>query len=409
MTTRHLAGLRIPDPGTCASGAPALHLRSGPAEPSTAPKAAARPGRTLACRRLDRPQQRCKSVSTALAASSSHTTPTQGMTRTDPPPARRPATPDLAARSSPPRFAADLQQSGFGTGIVRLRPVRDQVNSWRLAGPVLVSANLPSSRQAVGLEQPNAARITDYLLHGGHNLAVDRDAANVVLRWAPQLRPALRANLLFAQRAARHLARAVGVRQFLDLGSGPAGGLPAAVARAVRDARVVYLHDDPVTVGLADALHHTDPRTTVIGADLRDAATVLQHLHRHGVVDLGQPVAVFAIGSLDLLDGGDAAALTAALHRITAPGSVMAVCHASPGRSHALGGQPVHPVVALYADTPTPLRPRGRDELARLLTGYTLQRPGLLAPHRWRPDDPHDQPDTGRRGPLFLAGVGRRA
>jgi hypothetical protein len=68
------------------------------------------------------------------------------------------------------------------------------------------------------------ARVYDYWLGGKDNFAVDRIAAERVITAHPDIVRSARGNRAFLGRAVRYLVREAGVRQFLDIGTGPAGG-----------------------------------------------------------------------------------------------------------------------------------------------------------------------------------------
>src|SRR4051812_39615407 len=69
------------------------------------------------------------------------------------------------------------------------------------------------------LAVPNAARVYDYLLGGGHNFAADREFAEEMLRIMPSANAYAMATRAFVNRATQWLVRH-GIRQFLDIGSG---------------------------------------------------------------------------------------------------------------------------------------------------------------------------------------------
>lgn len=72
----------------------------------------------------------------------------------------------------------------------------------------------------VDITKPSAARAYDAFLGGGHNFEVDRRFAEQAEQVFPGVSNACRANRDFLRRAVLWGMRA-GVRQFLDLGSGP--------------------------------------------------------------------------------------------------------------------------------------------------------------------------------------------
>src|SRR4051794_7195595 len=112
----------------------------------------------------------------------------------------------------------------------------------------------------VDLNVPNAARMYDYALGGGHNFAVDRELVERAESTMPGARLIAHANRSFLGRVVRWLI-ASGVRQFLDLGSGiPTLGNVHEVAQdAAPDARIVYVDIDPVAVEHSTALLADNP------------------------------------------------------------------------------------------------------------------------------------------------------
>jgi hypothetical protein len=68
------------------------------------------------------------------------------------------------------------------------------------------------------------ARIYNYWLGGKDNFAADRQAAEEVLDVMPVMAQVARSNRLFLSTAVHYLAARLGIRQFLDIGT----GLPTA-------------------------------------------------------------------------------------------------------------------------------------------------------------------------------------
>src|SRR6201995_1800210 len=153
----------------------------------------------------------------------------------------------------------------------------------------------------------NQARIYDYLLGGQDNYAADRAAVDAVLKVAPEMGFAARANRAFLGRVVRYLAAQAGIRQFLDIGTGiPTAGNTHQVAQAVApESRVVYVDYDPVVLAPARALLTSNKAgaTQYIDADLRDTGTILGQAGR--LLDFTQPVAVTLIAILHAIPDFD--------------------------------------------------------------------------------------------------------
>ncbi len=234
------------------------------------------------------------------------------------------------------------------------------------------------------IKRPNAARIYDYLLGGGHNFAADRRAADDLLRVAPDIVTAVRANRVFLASTVRY-ALAAGIRQVLDLGCGlPTAGSAHRIAHAVDPTvRVVYVDSDPV-VTAAGRLLARNEHVGVVHADLRSVDTVLAHPETRRLVDFGQPLAVLALCVLHFIPG-DLSTIADTLRERISPGSLLAISHATmpPGEDCATKADAV---LGLYAQTPTPLHFRPRDQIARLLTGLDLVPPGVVPVNAWDPD-----------------------
>jgi hypothetical protein len=269
----------------------------------------------------------------------------------------------------------------------------------------------------IDLERPNAARMYDYFLGGAHNFQVDRAAAEAVLAIAPDVRDAARANRRFLHRAVGY-ALDNGVRQFLDLGSGiPTVGNVHEIAHTVDPAaRVVYVDCEPVALAHARALLEGLDTVKVVEADIRDTATVLNHPTTRRLIDFDQPVAILLVSVLHFIPG-DLTAMTADLRRTMAPGSYLAISHASTVAATAQ----TDAVQQLYARTPTPLELRTPEQIRSLFGDLALIPPDprdatvpadLVPITRWRPaDEDRPLPPTEADSPFiagFLAAVGHK-
>src|SRR6201986_2794259 len=176
----------------------------------------------------------------------------------------------------------------------------------------------------------NQARIYDYLLGGKDNYAADRAAVDAVLKVAPEMGFAARANRAFLGRVVRYLAAQAGIRQFLDIGTGiPTAGNTHQVAQAVApESRVVYVDYDPIVLAHARALltSHEAGATEYIDADLRDTGTILSQAAR--LLDFTQPVAVTILMVLHVIPDSDGPqAILAKVMDALPSGSYLALSH----------------------------------------------------------------------------------
>ncbi|WP_433154821.1 SAM-dependent methyltransferase [Actinomadura nitritigenes] len=256
----------------------------------------------------------------------------------------------------------------------------------------------------VDSQRPSVARVYDFLLGGGHNFASDRDLATGLLRIEPRARELAHANRAFLRRAVRAAARA-GVDQFVDIGSGiPTQGNVHEVAQSVNPhARVVYVDNDDVAVAHSRSILAGNDRATVVQADMRRPAEILEHAELNRVVDLSRPVAFLLVAALHLVkDDEDPAGIASALRDAGAPGSHLVLSHltheAQPGKTAAIG--------KLYDRATSPAVSRSHAEILRFFDGWDLLDPGLVYVPLWRPDDGDEVRDPERF--LVFGGVGRR-
>lgn len=224
---------------------------------------------------------------------------------------------------------------------------------------------------------PNVARIYDYLLGGAQNFAVDRAAAETILRQWPSLRAAARANRNFLRVVVEH-AVSLGITQFLDLGSGipTVGSVHEIARRRAPEARVAYVDDEPVAVAHSRTLLAGTPGVTVTEVDLRDADAVLAAPGVAGLLDLERPVALLALAVFHFVGDDDLArAVLDRYRRALCPGSVLAMTHASTG----------YPVAAREEvnRTPTPVTPRSPERIAGLLGAFRVSADGMSDTSVW--------------------------
>jgi S-adenosyl methyltransferase len=169
------------------------------------------------------------------------------------------------------------------------------------------------------------ARIYNYWLGGKDNFAVDREAAEQVMRSYSAILPGVRANRAFLGRAVRYLAAEGGIRRFLDIGTGiPSADNTHEVAQAAApDSRVVYVDNDPIVLAHARALLTSVTGTTAyLDADVRDPATILAGAA--ATLDFGQPIAVMLIAIMHCVpDEDDPYAIVRQLMAAVPPGSYL--------------------------------------------------------------------------------------
>jgi hypothetical protein len=236
----------------------------------------------------------------------------------------------------------------------------------------------------VNVERPSVARVYDYYLGGSHNFAVDREFAEQVMRAMPDAPTAAKENRAFLRRAVRHLCE-LGIRQFIDLGSGiPTAGSVHEVAQGIDPtATVVYVDIDPVAYAHSRAILANNPHATVVRADLRQPAEVLADPQLRAHIDFGQPVGILLVAVLHFVpDEERPADIVAGYARAVAPGSHVVVSHLSAeGMDDA-----TDEALTLYKRSATNVVARRSRDLATLLGDLRVVEPGIVALPQWRPE-----------------------
>ena len=256
---------------------------------------------------------------------------------------------------------------------------------------------------AIDTSVAHAARVYDYWLGGKDNFAADREAGDQVIAAQPAVLIGVRANRAFLGRAVRYLAGQLGIRQFLDIGTGiPAANNTHEVAQsAAPGSRVVYVDNDPIVLVHARALlNNTDGPTAYLDADLRDPGKILRAAAR--TLDFSQPVAVMLLMILHLIpDSDDPYRIVRRLMDATAPGSHLVLSHPASDIDAAAAARATQRYNALVSP---PQTRRTHAEVCRFFDGLHLLEPGVVATNRWRPVDGVGSPC---RAPNH-AGVGRK-
>jgi S-adenosyl methyltransferase len=182
----------------------------------------------------------------------------------------------------------------------------------------------------------------------------------------------------------------VGIRQFLDIGTGlPSHDNTHEVAQRVApESRIVYVDNDPLVLAHAEALLTSNPNgaTDYINADLNDPATIVDIAATK--LDFTQPVAIMLMGILGhvpITDEDDQAAnsIVARLKAELPSGGYLAIydgTNTDPAYVEA---------IRLYNEGGSvPYHLRSPDQGGRFFDGLELVDPGAVQIQQWRPDNP---------------------
>jgi len=264
------------------------------------------------------------------------------------------------------------------------------------------------------LNRPSEARVYDYYLGGACNFAADREFGKAQIARYPDMPLIARENRSFLQRAVRHLV-GVGVRQFLDIGSGlPTAGNVHQVADAAApgETRVVYVDHDPIAQSHSQLLlrKEGDPaRHAALWADLLDTAELWHQVSNTGLIDPAEPVGLLLVAMLHFVpDDRDPMRAVRWLQDRLVPGSFLVLSHATGEALPEKARQAAERVRADYEEQATnPGVFRSRAEVAALFGDWPLIDPGLVWTPQW-PDvsAPNYEGELARA--FILAGMARK-
>lgn len=270
-----------------------------------------------------------------------------------------------------------------------------------------------ASQVPIGVDPsiPTPARIYDYMLRGEHYLDVDARAAEQILSAVPEIRDCAWSNRGFHQRAAKWISER-GIRQFIDIGSGlPTVGNTHDVVQVVnREARVVYIDNDPMVEAQSRTLLASAGTTTVIRGDLREPNTILGNPELRRLIDFSKPTGVLMTAVLMFVsDSSDPWSLVARYMDALPSGSYLSLSHITDDRKPPLA---VERFRAVFDKASEHMHFRSRDDIARFFDGLELvppyegAEPELTFTGVWGAEDPVAADTDGSR--WLYCGVARR-
>ncbi|MFF8282472.1 SAM-dependent methyltransferase [Streptomyces albus] len=229
------------------------------------------------------------------------------------------------------------------------------------------------------------ARVWNYWLGGKDYYAIDQQVGDHIAGMYPSIREVARADRAFLGRVVRYLAGEMGIRQFLDIGTGlPTVDNTHQVAQSVApSSRIVYVDHDPTVLIHARALLTSSPEgvTDYIDADAQQPRAILDAAA--DTLDFHQPVAVIMLGILNFVaDTDEAVRVVRTLMDAVPSGSCLALTHPT----LELGGSANEEAMRFWNRNATPpITARTRAEVARFFNGLELLPPGIVSCARWRP------------------------
>jgi hypothetical protein len=234
------------------------------------------------------------------------------------------------------------------------------------------------------LRVPSSARVWNYWLGGKDNYAVDRSAGDAVSASYPQIVTLARQSRQLLIRAVRVLTGELGVRQFLDIGT----GLPTMLnthqvaQEIVPDSRIVYVDNDPIVLAHARVLlTNTTPEgvTAYVDADVHNPELIVSDARN--VLNFNEPIAVMFLGILGYVaDFAEAKSIVTGVMDAVPSGSYLLL------RDNTDSGDAVRTAADEYARSGVdPYHLRTVEQLNEFFTGLELVEPGVVPVERWRP------------------------
>jgi O-methyltransferase involved in polyketide biosynthesis len=231
---------------------------------------------------------------------------------------------------------------------------------------------------------PQTARIWNYWLGGKDHYAADRQVGDEILKVIPDMALFARATRQFLQRAVHHLAADLGVKQFLDIGT----GLPTAdnthqvAQRAVPSARVVYVDNDPLVLVHARALLTSTPegKTAYLNADLREPDKILAAAAE--TLDFSQPIALLLMGILGhITDYDEAQSIVRQLSEALPSGSYLVLYDAT----NVIDPTSAEAIEIWNRSAEPPYVLRSPQQLEGFFEGLEILPPGVVSCPLWNP------------------------
>ncbi|HEY3140461.1 MAG TPA: SAM-dependent methyltransferase [Acidimicrobiales bacterium] len=261
----------------------------------------------------------------------------------------------------------------------------------------------------IDINVPHAVRVYDYLLGGTDNFAADRAAAEamaIAYGGLDNARAYARDNRDYLDRVVHYLVDEVGVRQFLNIGTGipspeNAYALPQALGA---ETRVVYVDDDPIVLAHAHSLLRgtREGGTDFVVADLRQPETILERTR--ATLDLAQPVAIVITNLHFVGRDEDSYGIVGQLVEGVPRGSHLAMCHLA---NDLQAAERTAALEQLSAATRETFCLRSHAEVESFFVGLDLVEPGVVQIAQWRPSE-IEPGFVGDGVAPFYGGVGRK-
>jgi S-adenosyl methyltransferase len=239
----------------------------------------------------------------------------------------------------------------------------------------------------IDTNHPASPRVWNYWLGGKDNYEADRAVGDEVMVSTPQIVDLARTSRAFLVRAVEHLAGEVGIRQFLDVGTGlpTANNTHEVAQRVAPESRVIYVDNDPIVLAHARALLNSTPEgaTRYLDANFREPAEILVKARETGIIDFEQPIALILMNIIGHVAAWDEARqIVATLVDALPAGSYLVVSDGT----NVIDPDSLNAAAAIYnAHADPKYNLRTPAQIAELFEGLELLEPGVVTAPQWHP------------------------
>jgi hypothetical protein len=263
----------------------------------------------------------------------------------------------------------------------------------------------------IDTSKPSVARVHDCFLGGKDNYEVDREVFQQIDALAPEVKHLARAGRHWLLRVTRFLAGSAGIGQFLDLGAGmpTVENTHQAAQRRNRDARVVYVDNDPVVVAHGRALLEENDQTHLVMADYTKPNEIFADPAIRRYLDREHPIGLLHSSTMPYVaDDEDPWAIMRRYVELLPSGSYLALSHFHDPRDGGAASALAKVIEDAFVNGAIGSGYfRTCEEIRRMFGGLELVEPGLGRLNDWWPDGPlgcgHPLADQ-----VVLGGVARK-
>ncbi len=238
--------------------------------------------------------------------------------------------------------------------------------------------------EKIRVDIPQSARIWNYWMGGKDYYPVDREAGDAVIAVNPGIVTVAKQSRRFLIRAVSTLAGELGIRQFLDVGTGlPTMQNTHEVAQGIApESKIVYVDNDPMVLAHARALlTNTTPEgvTGYVDADYHEPDQIVADARN--ILNFNQPIAVMFMGVLGhIREFAEMRSIVDRVMEKVPSGSYLLLWDSTSTSEEVLLGRD------MQERTHIPYELRTVAQLQQCFEGLEMVEPGLVSITQWRPE-----------------------